>query len=308
MANSYYNNDANTIIDGETIDASDVELKLDGVAAGFDLVAADMANTMQFTAADFTTNTVTADAATRANRLTGFDASGNPVLYPEADIITNAGGVDITGGTITGISSLGVSGDVTVSGTVSASNIGTAAAAAVEDFEPADATILKDADIGVSVASFGHDHSGTYEPADATILKDADIGVSVASFGHDHSGTYEPADATILKDADIGDDPESLVLHSQLGSSAYADLDDYEPADATILKDADIGVTVASESHTHDGVYDTLAVVSGGTAGYLWGTDGTDGVLRMGASMSWVKDAGDTFAMIDVAAVDGGTF
>ena len=271
MANSYYNNDANTIIDGETIDASDVELKLDGVAAGFDLVAADIANTMQFTAADFTTNTVTADAATRANRLTGFDASGNPVLYPEADIITNAGGVDITGGTITGISSLGVSGDVTISGTVSASNIGTAAAAAAEAFEPADATILKDADIGVSVAAFGHDHSGTYEPADATILKDADIGVSVAAFGHDHSGTYEPADATILKDADIG-------------------------------------VSVAAESHTHDGVYDTLAVVSGGTAGYLWGTDGTDGVLRMGASMSWEKDAGDAFAVIDVAVVDGGTF
>ena len=243
MANSYYNNDANTIIDGETIDASDVELKLDGAAAGFDLVAADMANTLQFTAADFTTNTVTADAATRANRLTGFDASGNPVLYPEADIITNASGVAITGGAITGLSSLGVSGDVTISGTVSASNIGTAAAAAAEAFEPADATILKDADIGVSVAAFGHDHSGTYEPADATILKDADIGVSVAA-----------------------------------------------------------------ESHTHDGVYDTLAVVSGGTAGYLWGTDGTDGVLRMGASMSWEKDAGDAFAVIDVAVVDGGTF
>ena len=35
-------------------------------------------------------------------------------------------------------------------------------------------------------ATSGHDHSGVYEPADATILKDADIGVSVAAEGHTH--------------------------------------------------------------------------------------------------------------------------
>lgn len=38
-----------------------------------------------------------------------------------------------------------------------------------------------------------HNHAGVYEPADATILKDADIGVSVASQGHNHTGTYAPA-------------------------------------------------------------------------------------------------------------------
>ena len=38
-----------------------------------------------------------------------------------------------------------------------------------------------------------HNHSGVYEPADATILKDADIGVSVAAFGHNHTGVYAPA-------------------------------------------------------------------------------------------------------------------
>jgi hypothetical protein len=38
-----------------------------------------------------------------------------------------------------------------------------------------------------------HDHSGVYEPADATILKDADIGVTVQAY-----------DATIVVDADIG--------------------------------------------------------------------------------------------------------
>ena len=50
------------------------------------------------------------------------------------------------------------------------------------DFEPADSTILKDADIGVSVMAY-----------DATMLVDADIGVNVEAY-----------DATILKDADIG--------------------------------------------------------------------------------------------------------
>ena len=51
-----------------------------------------------------------------------------------------------------------------------------------------------------------------------------------------------------------------------------------------------------------------VAIVSGGVSGYLWGTDGSDGVLRMGASMSWAKDAGNGFVTFDVSVVDGGTF
>ena len=51
-----------------------------------------------------------------------------------------------------------------------------------------------------------------------------------------------------------------------------------------------------------------VAVVAGGTAGYIWGTDGTDGILQMNSSMSWTKDAGDGFVTLAVATVDGGTF
>ncbi len=51
-----------------------------------------------------------------------------------------------------------------------------------------------------------------------------------------------------------------------------------------------------------------VAVVSGGTSGYIWGTDGTDGVLRMDASMSWTKDAGNGYVTLAVSTVDGGTF
>jgi len=108
---------------------------------------------------------------------------------------------------------------------------------------------LVDADIGVTVAAFAHNHAGVYEPADATILKDADIGVTVAAFAHTHAGVYEPADATILKDADIGVTVAAFA-HNHSGV--------YEPADATILKDADIGVTVAAFAHNHSGVYEPV--------------------------------------------------
>lgn len=51
-----------------------------------------------------------------------------------------------------------------------------------------------------------------------------------------------------------------------------------------------------------------VAVVSGGTAGYIYGTDGTDGVIRLNNSLSWTKDAGNAFVTIQVETVDGGSF
>ena len=51
-----------------------------------------------------------------------------------------------------------------------------------------------------------------------------------------------------------------------------------------------------------------VAVVSGGTSGFIWGTDGTDGVLRMNSSMSWSKDAANGFVTLAVGTVDGGVF
>lgn len=51
-----------------------------------------------------------------------------------------------------------------------------------------------------------------------------------------------------------------------------------------------------------------VAVVAGATAGYIWGTDGTDGIFRMNTSMSWSKDAGNGFVTLSVNTVDCGTF
>jgi hypothetical protein len=51
-----------------------------------------------------------------------------------------------------------------------------------------------------------------------------------------------------------------------------------------------------------------VAVVAGGTSGYIWGTDGTDGVIRMNTSMAWTKDASNGFVTLAVGDVDSGTF
>ena len=50
-----------------------------------------------------------------------------------------------------------------------------------------------------------------------------------------------------------------------------------------------------------------VAVVAGGTSGFIWGTDGTDGVIRLNSSLSWTKDAGNAFVTLAVGDIDGGT-
>ena len=51
-----------------------------------------------------------------------------------------------------------------------------------------------------------------------------------------------------------------------------------------------------------------VAVVAGGTSGYIWGTDGTDGVIRLNASLQWTKDVGNAFVTLAVGDIDCGTF
>lgn len=51
-----------------------------------------------------------------------------------------------------------------------------------------------------------------------------------------------------------------------------------------------------------------VAVVSGAPAGYIWGTDGTDGVIRMNTSMVWTKDPASGFVTLAVGDIDCGTF
>ena len=89
-------------------------------------------------------------------------------------------------------------------------------------------------------------------------------------------------------------------------------------ADLILIHDAD-GVGQKEKKITFDAFKTALnipaastdekvSVVSGGTSGYLWGTDGTNGVLRLNSSMQWTKDAGNAFVTLAVGDVDCGTF
>ena len=89
-------------------------------------------------------------------------------------------------------------------------------------------------------------------------------------------------------------------------------------ADLILIHDAD-GVGQKEKKITFDAFKTALnipaastdekvAVVNGGTSGYIWGTDGTNGVIRMNSSMSWTKDAGNAFVTLAVGDVDCGTF
>lgn len=89
-------------------------------------------------------------------------------------------------------------------------------------------------------------------------------------------------------------------------------------ADLILIHDAD-GVGQKEKKITFDAFKTALnipaastdekvAVVTGGTSGYIWGTDGTNGVIRMNSSMSWTKDAGNAFVTLAVGDVDCGTF
>lgn len=51
-----------------------------------------------------------------------------------------------------------------------------------------------------------------------------------------------------------------------------------------------------------------VAIAAGGTAGYVWGTDGTNGIIRLNNSLSWTKDVSNGFVTLAVGTVDGGTF
>jgi hypothetical protein len=51
-----------------------------------------------------------------------------------------------------------------------------------------------------------------------------------------------------------------------------------------------------------------VSIVSGATAGYLWGTDGSDGVLRGSASITFTRSGSDAFGSLAVDVVDCGTF
>ena len=193
-------------------------------------------------------------------------------------------------------------------------------------YEPADATILKDADIGVTVQAY-----------DATIVVDADIGVSVAAQGHNHdsayvsvvttpttgnfpvltaggeldnssysaasfataahnhTGTYEPANANIQSHVSSTSNPHSVTA-AQVGAYTSGAVD-------TLLT----GKSDTSHSHTIDGLSDvTITTPSTGQVIKYNGTAWINDTDAAGTSAAWGAITGTLSAQTDLqSALDG---
>ena len=89
-----------------------------------------------------------------------------------------------------------------------------------------------------------------------------------------------------------------------------ADLLIVHDADATGVREKRISITAlrAALNIPAGSTDELVAVVNGGTSGYLYGTDGTDGVVRLSNSLSWALDPGNGFVTLDVDVIDCGTF
>jgi len=93
MANPYYENTTNKIIDGTNAKASDVENKCDDIVVGFDGVDAALAtldDAITLSNADNTVFDIPDAAASRADKTVGFDSLGDltlatPIAGPKGD-------------------------------------------------------------------------------------------------------------------------------------------------------------------------------------------------------------------------------
>jgi len=100
-----------------------------------------------------------------------------------------------------------------------------------------------------------HNHAGVYEPADATIVKDADIGSTVQAYDAtivvdaDIGTTVQAYDATILKDADIGVNVQAydatIVVDADIGTTVQA-------------YDADTAKTDTAQVYTEDQTFEAI--------------------------------------------------
>lgn len=92
--------------------------------------------------------------------------------------------------------------------------------------------------------------------------------------------------------------------------NAAADLLIIHDADAVGIREKRITISAfkAALNIPNGDTDEKVAVVAGGSAGYVFGTDGTDGVIRMNTSMLMTKDAGNAFVTLAVNVVDCGTF
>lgn len=127
------------------------------------------------------------------------------------------------------------------------------------------------------------------------LLLTTDRGNLYAAVDVDEKVSVTPAIDTLPALPAINGDADLLIMHD---------------ADAVGRKEKKITFNAfKSALNIPEGSSDEkVAVAQGGSSGYLWGTDGTDGVLRMGGSMTWSKSADNSYVTLDVDVIDCGTF
>jgi hypothetical protein len=130
-----------------------------------------------------------------------------------------------------------------------------------------------------------HDHAGTYEPADATIIKQADVddvpvnGVTTApvssNWAYDHANTHAPSNADntaanetshadVVVDADIG---VNVAAYDHNHDADYADIANEHAESHTVASHSDTSATGAELDELTDGSTTTLHSHAGGAGG-----------------------------------------
>jgi hypothetical protein len=142
---------------------------------------------------------------------------------------------------------------------------------------------------------------GLYADLPSSSLKAGEV-----YFTTDRQTAHFPTDATTM----VAVVPAIDSLSAIGAVDGASDLLIMHDSSATGLKEKKITFTALKTAlNIPDGDADEkVAVVDGGTAGYIFGTDGTDGILRMNTSMVMTKDGGDGFVTLAVGSVDCGTF
>lgn len=88
-------------------------------------------------------------------------------------------------------------------------------------------------------------------------------------------------------------------------------LKDGEPYLITDENRLAVGVSSSGYSSfvkTNELVDEKVAIIANGTPGYLWGTNGADGVIRTDNTIKVQKDINNSFVELAIANVDFGTF
>lgn len=122
----------------------------------------------------------------------------------------------------------------------------------------------------------------------------------------DRLNLHAATEATVRKTVT----PAIDLLDTLATPNTAADLVMVHDADATGQKEKKLTISALKTAMNipESDSDEKVAVVSGGVAGYPWGTDGTDGIFRMGSSMQWSKDAGNAYVTLEASVIDGGTF